>query len=536
MNVEGALVHDSTAAARAPAGTTGKVSEAASSKPSSDTEILASTILIGGSSLLNVAIGIVRTKAMAMLLGPAGFGLIGVYTSVADMARSVAEMGINNSGVRQIAAAVGSGDAQRIARTALVLRRTSVLLGVLGAMLLVALARPIALVTFGDELHTGAIALLAVAVLLRLVGDGQGALLQGMRRMGDLARINVLGALIGTLASVSLVYVYGVEGVVPALIALAAATAATSWWYGRKVRVLTPAMSAMEVWSEANGLLRLGLAFMGSGLLMTGASYLVRLMVLQQTGLSSAGFYQAAWTLGGLYVGFVLQAMGADFYPRLVGSIENTAEANRLVNQQARVSLLLAGPGVLATMTFAPLIIWLFYSDAFASSLTVLRWICLGMALRVITWPMGFLVVAKNQQLMFFGAELAWATVNVGLSWILIEAYGLPGAGMAFFGSYVFHGLLVQVLARKLTGFAWHADTFREASLLMAMLGVVFASLLILPDPWGLLIGSVAVLAGSVRALRSLQALVDPLACPPRLRRLLLRVGSARSRTTSAND
>ena len=69
-------------------------------------QILKSTALIGGSSAVNIVIGIVRTKAMAMLLGPAGFGLMGVYGAIIDVAQSIAGMGINSSGVRQIASAV----------------------------------------------------------------------------------------------------------------------------------------------------------------------------------------------------------------------------------------------------------------------------------------------------------------------------------------------------------------------------------------------------------------------------------------------
>src|SRR5450759_3758202 len=85
-------------------------------------QILKSTALVGGSSVINIAIGIIRTKAIAVLLGPAGFGLAGLYGSVSNLTQSVAGMGINSSGVRQIAEAVGSGDTERIARTAVVLR------------------------------------------------------------------------------------------------------------------------------------------------------------------------------------------------------------------------------------------------------------------------------------------------------------------------------------------------------------------------------------------------------------------------------
>ena len=39
-------------------------------------------MLMGGSSLVNVALSIVRNKALAVLLGPEGVGLMGLYGSI----------------------------------------------------------------------------------------------------------------------------------------------------------------------------------------------------------------------------------------------------------------------------------------------------------------------------------------------------------------------------------------------------------------------------------------------------------------------
>jgi PST family polysaccharide transporter len=159
-------------------------------------QILKSSVLIGGSSVLNIGIGIVRTRAMAVLLGPAGFGLMSLYGSLADLAVSIAGMGVNSSGVRQIAEAAGSGDDKRIARTVTVLRRTTILLGILGAVVLVVFCRQVSALTFGTDEHAGAVALLSLVVLFRLVAAGQGALVQGIRRITDLAKMGVLGALL----------------------------------------------------------------------------------------------------------------------------------------------------------------------------------------------------------------------------------------------------------------------------------------------------------------------------------------------------
>ena len=125
--------------------------------------------------------------------------------------------------------------------------------------------------------------------------------------------------------------------------------------------------------------------------------------------------------------------MGADFYPRLTAAVENPVECNRLVNEQAQVSLLLAGPGVIATLTFAPVMIALLFSAKFHAAVPLLRWICLGATLQVITWPMGFIIVAKARQSIFFWSELAYTAVYVAAAWVGIRYFALDGVG---------HGLL----------------------------------------------------------------------------------------------
>ena len=224
-------------------------------------------------------------------------------------------MGIPSSGVRQIADSSGTNDAESIARTAGVLRRVSVLLGVIGALMLVLFAQPISSLTFGSSQQSAGVALLSLAVLFRLISAGQSALIQGTRRISDLASMNVLAALFGAVLSIPLIYVLRERGIVPSLVAVAAASIGTSWWYSRKVPVKKTAITAFDFRREAGQLLKLGFAFMASGFLTMGAAYLIRIIVLRQAGFAAAGEYQAAWTLGGLYVGFILQAMGADFYP-----------------------------------------------------------------------------------------------------------------------------------------------------------------------------------------------------------------------------
>jgi PST family polysaccharide transporter len=379
---------------------------------------------------------------------------------------------------------------------------------VLGAVLLIGLSGPVSSLTFGNRQHTAAITVLSAAVLFRCVSAGQGALIQGARRIWDLAKMSVFGALFGTIVSIPVVYLFGEDGIVPSLVAVSALTIAPSWWYSRKVTIKAPTMTMSQLGGEAAGLLKLGFAFMASGLMMSGAIYAVRILILREVGFQAAGLYQSAWTLGGLYVGFILNAMATDFYPRLTAVAADDTACNRLVNEQAQVSLLMAITGVVATLTFSPFVIAIFYSPKFYEAVEVLRWICLGMTLRIISWPMGFIILAKGAQKLFFWSELAWTATYVALSSVCVMSFGLNGAGIAFFGSYVFHALMSYLIARRLSGYHWSTANKRNILIVVSLMGAVFGAFYILPPLLATGFGTLAVIFSVVYSVRGLINLV----------------------------
>lgn len=483
--------------------------------------ILRSTAIIGGSSLINIAVGLVRAKAIATLLGPTGVGLMAALSSIADLTRSVAEVGINSSGVRQIASAVH--DEQSLARTVAALRWLALALGLIGAGSLLMFAGPIARLTFHDETHAWGVSIIAAAVLLRIVADAQAARLQGTRQMVPIARINIWGSVLGSAASVALVYFFREDGVAVALVAVAAVTLLLSWHYSRKPRIRAHALTSQEFRVESGALLRLGAAFMLSSLATLGAAYVVRLILIRFEGLEAAGLYQAAWSLGGMYVAFVLQAMGTDFYPRLVAAVRDHAECNRLVNEQSLISLLLASAGVVATLAFAPWILQVLYTQEFGAAAESLRWIALGMAMRVVTWPLGYILVAKGNSKLFVGVDMAWSVCNVLLTFAFVRSWGAVGAGMAFFVSYVLHLAMVYPICRRLTGFRFSAPTRRTSLGLALVIGFAHAISLLVEPRWAVAIGGAMSVALAVWSIAKLRRLVASEGAPAKVAQLFRR-------------
>lgn len=487
-------------------------------------QIFRASALIGGSTAIGVLLGLIRTKVLALLLGPAGIGLFGIYGAIVDLAATVAGLGIASSGVRQVAEATGENDSRKIEATVRALRRLSIGLGVIGAVVLVALALPVSKVTFDSGAHAAAIVVLGAAVLLRCVAAGEAALLQGLRRIPELALTSIVGAIAATLGSIGLVWWLGEAGIAASIVLTSAAGLAATLWFSTRVRSRIPDLGGAELRGLYSGLLGLGIVFMVSALVQHVGAYVVRTTTYRELGAEAAGHYHAAWTIGSMYLGMILTAMGTDFYPRLVAGFGDPRRCNQIVNEQVYASLLLAGPGVLATLTFSSLALSLLYSSAFEPASATLRWICVGMAMRIVTWPLGYIIVASGRKATLLWVELAWTVFYISMSWVMIKSAGLVGAGVAFALSYVLHWAVVFPIARRLTGFAWSHENWRLIVAYLASIALVAASFEIGGQVAGLLVGSILVLASLAYALRQSWKLVQSEVLPKGIRQWLGQV------------
>jgi antigen flippase len=302
----------------------------------SHVEALKSASIIGGSTAIVILIRMVRTKVLAILLGPAGIGLEALYGSIISPAGIGVNMGISGSGVRLIASAVGSGSQATIAATVFTLRRVCLVLGIVGAAALFLIREQVSRLTFGNADHAFDVGLLSVILLFVALTGGQGALLQGMRRIGDLAKMNILGAALGAALSIPIVYIWGLQGIPAYLVLTAAVGTLISWWYVRRIQIEAVKVPPRQVATEAASLLKLGLAFVSTGLMSTGALFLLRVFVTREAGMDGAGQFQAANAISMVYVGFVLQAMGTDFYPRLTAVADDNRRCNKPLTSKRR--------------------------------------------------------------------------------------------------------------------------------------------------------------------------------------------------------
>lgn len=472
--------------------------------------ILRSSSIMGGAQAINYLVSLLRVKVVAVLLGPAGVGIIGLYTSATGLMGTVTGLGLQSSAVRAIAQAHGAADPVAIARTVRMLRRLCWLTGLLGWLASLALAIPLSRLMFESTSHAWALAALGAILLMNALSGGQSAMLQGMRRIGDIARMQVAAAILNTAVTLALYAWLRERGIVPVLIANAAVSLGLSWWFARRIVIESVPMRWAETLAEARPMLGLGVAMMWSGMLTWLVDLYTRTLISRQLGLDAAGQYQAAWALSGMFAGFVLAAMGTDFYPRLTAVIKDREAATRAVNEQTEIGILLALPGLLGTLALAKWVVWALYSADFAPAADVLAWMVLGVFGRILSWPLGYIQLAKGAGRWLMFTEASFLAIQAALVAWLVPRHGVLGAAYAFAACYALHTVGMAWVGFRLIGFQWSPPARR---LMLIAGGLVFAALAanqLLMDVPALITGCVLAAVGSVWSLRGLARRLGP--------------------------
>ncbi|MGY0652464.1 O-antigen translocase [Luteimonas sp. A537] len=467
-------------------------------------QILRSSSIIGGAQAINYIVALLRVKVVAVLLGPAGVGLIGLYISATSLLGALTGLGLQGSSVRAIVQAQGKADPLAVGRTIRTLRRLVWVTGALGWLASIALALPLSRWMFQSTEHAWALAILGGMLMLTAVSNGQLGLLQGLRRIGDIARVQVAAAILNTAVTLGLYAWLREDGIVPVLLANAAITLLCSWWFARRVEVPTVAMDWPHAIAEAKPLLGLGVTMMWGGVLTLVLDLYVRTLITRTLGVDAAGIYQAAWALSGLFAGFVLGAMGTDFYPRLTVVIHDRAAAIRAVNEQTEIGILLALPGLLVTLAFAKWVVWALYSSKFASAADVLVWMVLGVFGRVLSWPMGFIQLSMGAGRWVMATEATFLAIQAVLATWLVPTQGVVGAAYAFALSYLLYTAGMAWVGRRLIGYRWSAAVLRMMLISGALMCMALAANRLLSDIPAMALGALLAMVGGLWSMREL--------------------------------
>jgi len=470
-------------------------------------QIFKATSLFGGVQVIQIVIGIVRMKFVAVLLGTAGIGIIGLLNSPVELIISLTGLGIAVSAVRDVSEANGTGDRSLIAKAITVLRRWSWFTGLLGVVVTIAMAPLLSQWSFGNKEYTWAFIWLSVTLLLKAISKGQGAILQGTRRLKDMAKAGVIGSALGLATSLPLYYLYGTKGIVPAMIITAVTGLFLSWYFARKVVIDKVELNLKQTFDSGVSMAKLGIFMTLSGFIVSASGYALRAFISNIGGVEEVGLYSAGWGVVAQYTGLIFTAMSTDYYPRL--SAKDIGKMKLLVKQQAETALFIIAPLLALLIVTMPFVIKLFYTDEFLPVVLFANLTVLGMPLKVVSWSMGYIILAKGDGKLFFRIEFIVGIVVLIFNLLGYYLFGLKGLGYSFILTYFIAIAIYYPLLNKKYGFSLPLSFFRIFSFIYILCIAAFITSLISQPYLRYGAGILVLLITTAYSLYSLNRIMD---------------------------
>lgn len=450
--------------------------------------IVSSTALFGSAQVLNVVMNAVKVKLVAWILHSTGMGIMSLLTNAANTIQQISLMGINISAVRHISQVCEAGDERVLATTVRIVRSMVFIAAILGFLLTLAFSPLMTQLSFDSLDYLPFFLLLSVVVFINIMGTGELAIMQGLRRYKQLAFCSVVPSLGGLLISVPIYYVWGLKGIVPAMIVMALVYYLAIRFYSfrdRTPRSDRPRVTLQTIWTQGHEIIQFGMVMTIGVVLGAVTTYALTAFISSTGSVADVGFYQAGNAITTQYIGMLFTAMATDYYPKLSSIVkERMSEARRYVNQQTEIVLLIVTPLSMLMILSAPLLINIFLTEEFQTILTMVRFMGLACIFKALCFPMDYIAYAKGDRNYIFWVEAIWGNVK---TFTVISTFylfmGIDGLGYGVLCSSVIDVLVCLLLTRLRYGFHLSTESLQLLIVMLSLAIVCFIASFI-PHFW----------------------------------------------------
>lgn len=404
--------------------------------------IFKSTFLFSFVQIVNIVTKVAVNKVVAIVLGAEGLGIISLYNTAINMLKSGCGLGIKQSAVRDVAEANEEKNFKKISVILAVTNKVVLFTALLGLGVTIIGSPLLSKYSFGSKEFIIPFIILSVAVALNIYAEGQMAIITGMRRLRDLAKVNIIGSMVGMASSIPFYYLFGKDGIVPSLIVYALCLFIVTKLYVRKIKVEQIKLTLKECFQKAKPMVQMGSVLMIAGFAGLAFDLLVSSFIRYEGGFETVGYFQAGATIITGYFGIVLTAMTTDYYPRICGVNKDNDALKIELNKQVSAGVILLFPLAVCFVYLAPYFISFLYSNDFSVSTQYTDFAIFGTILIVASNCMGMIFMAKMDSKLYLFLVLAALIIQLCVYIPLYHFWGLRGLGI----SYIMNGLISLTL------------------------------------------------------------------------------------------
>jgi O-antigen/teichoic acid export membrane protein len=407
--------------------------------------------------IAGAVLGFALNVLIARLFGAEGTGLYFLALTVAGIASLFGRFGLENAVLRFVSTAASESDWGRVRaisrRTVLLALASSTVVSVLLFLIAGLLAtRVFAKPELADLLRILTLSIFPMALVILY-----GAMLKALQRIRDSQIIEaVIVPLVLLIAVAGYGYRFGVQGAVFSFVFAVMVSASLGAWLWHRA---CPAAPVDGAGGAPLKLLSTSASFVWIQLMNAITDWADILILGALRPVEEVGIYGVAKRLA-MTISFVLIAVNNIAAPKFAALHHqgDHAALARVAVHSARLTLLVAGPVLLALMLFSTFFMGMF-GKGFEAGATVLVVLALGQLVNVATGSVGQLLAMTGHEKLLRNITIGSIVLSLILCAVLVPKHGMVGAAIAVAVSIAVENLIKALYVQKCLGFRAHAFT-----------------------------------------------------------------------------
>ncbi len=407
--------------------------------------LINTSILTAISTVIKVLSGFFINKLIAIYIGASGLAMIGQFQNFIAIIKTLSTGGIDQGVIKYTAEYRDNPKKAQLLSTALFITFISSL--ILGIIIII----------FSDNLsqkvlnsleYINIFKVFGITIILYAVNALMLSILNGHKEIKKFTIVNISGSIISLIFTSLLLFFYHLEGALYALILnqsilffITLRFVVKSDWFNLKLFTLG---------IDKSSAIKLGkFTFMTivSAMAVPMVLLFIRNYIGSNIGWDEAGYWQGMYYISTMYLLIVTTSLGVYYLPKL-SEIEDKKELKKEILNGYIIIMPIVTILALTIYFFRIYIIDIAFTKEFTPMLELFKWQLIGDVIKIASWLLGYLMLAKAMTKVFIITEIIFGIIFALLSVIFLNSFGLVGVTYAFALNYTLYLIVMSFIFR----------------------------------------------------------------------------------------
>ncbi|MDN2479993.1 O-antigen translocase [Vibrio agarivorans] len=396
---------------------------------------------------IKLVAGLVINKALALFVGPAGLAVIGQFQNAQGVIRTISQGGIN-SGVTKYTAEYRHNENAIVKLWSTSLKITIVLSLSTSAILFFG-AEYFGRITFDTEEYSYVFIVFSFTLILYSVNQLLLSIINGLKEISTYISINITQSIYSLIFTTALIYFFHLDGALIALVTNQSFIFFIILWRLRNHNVVKLASFKCKFNSKAGQrLANYSIMTLVSASVVPISQMMIRNYLGETLSWDDAGYWQAMMYISTMYLMVITTALSTYYLPRL-SEISDTTELKLELIKGYKVITPIILVLTVALFAMKEVVLFILFTEDFRPMLELFKWQLVGDFLKIMSWLLAYLMLAKTMTREFIITEIVFAILFVLLSIFYVDNFGLVGVSYAFATKYSVYFLCMFILMKK---------------------------------------------------------------------------------------